>query len=297
MIEARLRSRVSKEALKERVGKVLRENDYDAVVTGPAKFFQPDGRPLFVYVPGVLKESMDTAYETLTTIRGVTTNRGLASGTPRTEMTEKRSYSMPVMSVILGSYEDSGNYRYCRLTAWTAKELEDRWPQLFPLFTTMGEQFKAVVPDRYEAQMKQVAKTKPEWVIPGTPYTTITVNNSYSTGVHTDKGDLDAGFSCLAVARRGNYTGGTLTFPEYRVAVNMNDGDLLLMDAHQWHGNTQMICECGNVLNKGPCKTCGAERVSVVAYFRTDMTRCQSAEKEVEKRLAVENRGFKSVAV
>ena len=109
--------------------------------------------------------------------------------------------------------------------------------------------------------------------------------NSYSTGVHKDKGDLDAGFSALACLRRGTYTGGVLTFPQYRVGADMQDGDLMLMDAHQWHGNTKMICACGDQVQKRPCVTCGAERISVVCYYRTRMAKCGTAEEEYQRAL------------
>ena len=100
----------------------------------------------------------------------------------------------------------------------------------------------------------------------------MTVNNNYPTGVHTDKGDLDEGYSCLMALRRGEYTGGNLVFPEYRVSVNMKEGDLLLMDAHQWHGNTNIV--------KG---SEDAERISLVLYYRTDMMFCGTMEAEAEK--------------
>jgi hypothetical protein len=100
--------------------------------------------------------------------------------------------------------------------------------------------------------------------------------------VHTDKGDLDKGFSTIFTLRRGEYTGGRFVFPEYRVAVDMQDGDLILMDAHQWHGNTAIVCRCGSRLTQ-MCRTCDAERISVVSYMRTAMTSCGSEEEEIKK--------------
>ena len=90
--------------------------------------------------------------------------------------------------------------------------------------------------------------------------------------MHTDKGDLDEGFSCLAVWRRGEYTGGHLALPEWRIAVDMQDRDVLLMDAHQWHGNTAL-----NLLSPD------AERISLVLYYRTRMRECRTAHEESEE--------------
>jgi hypothetical protein len=111
---------------------------------------------------------------------------------------------------------------------------------------------------------------------------TFVTGNTYPTGVHTDKGDLDAGFSTIACLRRGEYTGGRLVFPEYRVAVDMHHGDLLLMDAHQYHGNTALVCACGTEPNNY-CRECGAERISVVSYFRSKVTECGSPDEELRK--------------
>jgi hypothetical protein len=289
LTELRVRTKLTNDAMEQRKRKVLTDADHDVLLKGPSRVQAPDGRPLCVYLPGAVAAEMAEAYPVLTTIRTTTDNRGDASGTTEKQMAGKIQRSKSVMSSILGSFESSGFYKYCRLTSWTAKEMEQRWPTLLPLFQTIGRAFEEHVPGRFQAQMKQVDKCAPDWIIDGTPFTTITVNNTYSTGVHQDKGDLDEGFSCLAVARRGDFKGGRLTFPEYRVAVDMQDGDLILMDAHAWHGNTAINCGCDDgerVLTDGPCADCGAERVSVVAYFRTNMVKCGDVGQEQERAVA-----------
>lgn len=290
--EIRLRSKVREEIAAEFAGKMLTDHERDVLLQGPASVRKPDGSLLCIYLPGVLRAEMDITYNLLTKIRHESDNRGQASGSQRVQVSKNHSRAKPVLSGILGSFENSGYYKHCRLTAWTAAEMNREWPELFPLLIAMGEGFAAYVPDRYEAQMREVANTHADWVIPGTPYTTITVNNTYPTGVHKDQGDLDEGFSCIAVCRRGNFTGGVLTFPEYRVGVDMQDGDLLLMDAHSFHGNTLLFCECGKRLELGPCGTCGAERISVVAYFRTNITECGTRAEETLKAQALADRGL-----
>lgn len=297
LTELRVRSKLTSEAMEARKKKVLSDEDHDVLLRGPTRIMGPTGKPLCVYLPGAVKDDMATAYEVLTTIRGLTENRGYASGTDQKFQQNNLMRAKPVMSSILGAFEASGFYKYCRLTSWTAKEMEDRWPTLLPLFQTIAGRFEEYVPERFANQMREVGKTSADWIIDGTPFTTITVNNTYSTGVHQDKGDLDEGFSCLAVARRGEFTGGKLTFPEYRVAVDMQDGDLILMDAHAWHGNTAIQCTCREevtpgsfgerrVLSDGPCPDCGAERISVVAYFRTNITKCGDRVEEGERAVA-----------
>jgi len=191
---------------------------------------------------------------------------------------------MPVFSGIMGAMDAGPGRGYCRLTNYTREHVE-QWRHMLPFLQKIAVEFRNSVPDRFANQHAHAQDTERSWLVPGTPFTTITINNSYSTGVHTDKGDLDAGFSCLAVGRSGDYTGGWLCFPEYRVGVDMQHGDLLLMDAHQYHGNTQMVCACGEILSRKPCNLCGAERVSVVAYYRTKMTSCGTIEQENHKRV------------
>jgi hypothetical protein len=153
-----------------------------------------------------------------------------------------------------------------------------------PLFEAIDSHFAEQVPDRYRQQLAVARATHPDWRIPGTAFTTVTVNNTYSTGVHQDAGDLPEGFSTLAVARRGAYTGGHLVLPRYRVAFDMRDGDLLLFDAHEWHGNTNMWCPHTDVPLYKPCPE-GCERVSLVTYYRTKVQHCASAADEAAKAL------------
>jgi hypothetical protein len=159
----------------------------------------------------------------------------------------------------------------------------ERWKGLWPLFGLIAEEMAEYVPERFAAQMAEVKKTSPEWVISGTPFTTITFNSTYSTAVHRDKGDLDAGFSTLTVFREGDYKGGWLCFPQYRLAVDMQDGDLLLMDAHDWHGNTEFD-PLPKRMGKGKLDgDPGFRRYSLVSYFRTDMVKCGTSADEYER--------------
>lgn len=323
MTEIRLRSRVAPETLEAQKGKILTPNDYDILIDGAAKVLKPDGKPLAIYLPGALSEPLlDSSYGTLHALKSMETdNRGLASGTQRVKYNEDstRSRSKLVSSAIIGGFEATPRFQYCRLTAWSGKE-NDKFKDLFPMFSAIGNLFAEHVPDRFAVQMGKVNATHPDWRIGDTPFTTITVNNTYPTGVHTDAGDLEEGFSTLAVIRRGRYTGGNLVFPEYRIAVDMKHGDVLLMDAHEWHGNVGltdltpecwwcrlravMVVEAANSRGKfqtipvckehldqarGSLKPGSEqpvepmERISVVSYFRTKFTDCGSAEEEAAK--------------
>jgi hypothetical protein len=330
VLEIRLRNKISKDELEEKKGKILTEEDHNVTLTQPTAVYKPDGKLLCKYLPATFAADwLDGFYNVLSSLKAYQTdNRGLAGGSGRTNSWDSealkptRTRGVPVSSAIIGAFDAKPPFQYCRLTAWTGKENE-QFRSLYPLFQAIGARFAEEVPDRFAAQMKQVARTPEEWVIEGTPFSTITVNNTYPTGVHTDKGDLDEGFSTLTVLRRGSYRGALLTFPEYRVAVDMQDGDLLLMDAHEWHGNTAMFLddpECdmcderataeltferagkatrltrpyclrhAEVINASKGVTVHraqevvpAERISVVSYYRTKIANCGPAEVEAQR--------------
>lgn len=289
MIDIRLRTKVADNAITELTGKVLGPADYDVLLTGPTYVRKPDGKPLCVYLPNALTDHYTPEiYDILHSLRTLTTsNRGLASGTRRVRRGNAetgyatRSEAVNIASTILGSFDPGGNRVYCRLTAWTSKNLP-QWERLHPLLQATANHFAHYVPDRYANQTAHANQAHPEWIIPGTPFSTITVNNSYPTGVHVDKGDLDTGFSSISVHRTGTYTGGQLIFPQYRVAADLGTGDLILMDAHEWHGNVPITCNCGRELN-GPCPDCKAERISLVAYMRTAITKCGTNDEEIAR--------------
>lgn len=280
-------------------------------IEGECRVLKPDGKLLCIYLPGAVKELGTEMYSDFSKIRMMTNNRGYASGSKReSKGSGTRSGSAPIMSAILGSIEmsarkmamDEDNVRpVCRLTAFTAQQVE-QWDNLLPMFQEISRLFEENVPDRFAVQAEEARKTHDEWIIKGTPFTTITVNNTYPTGIHTDKGDLDEGFSTLVALRRGRYTGGWLTFPQFGIAADMQDGDLILMDAHEWHGNTPLLCaDCGEALRKpehrcdegaefaafyGHADQTPPERVSIVSYFRTKMTECGTADEENARRAA-----------
>ena len=276
LVELRMRSRISQPELDKKVGKILTEKDYNVLLTGPTRVVGPSGKPLAVYLPNALSGTWNEEhYPVLHGIKLTTNNRGLASGSKVRKVNLQTRANM-VRSALIGSFDggpETPRVPYCRTTMWTGKHTEE-FRSLYPLFEHIGLLMKEYVPQRFAAQWERAEATDPAWRVPNTPFTTFTVNNTYPTGVHKDKGDLDEGFSCLAVWRKGQYTGGHLTLPEWRLAVDMQDGDLLLMDAHQWHGNTALELESED-----------AERISLVLYYRTKIMACGTAGQELEKEI------------
>jgi hypothetical protein len=197
------------------------------------------------------------------------------------KMVSETSYGNPVDSGIAGWFDRYPRIPYGRATTYTRDHF-DKFKMAYPFLQHLAKGFADLLPWRYGNQMAAANKIDSRFLIPETPFTTVTVNKTFRTAAHRDAGDLDSGLSnLLTLSNDGRYSGGYLIFPEIRMAVNVRPGDLLLVNNHEIiHGNTPIVCEEGS------------ERVSLVVYFREKMLELGSKEYEdlrfeyVEKRRA-----------
>jgi hypothetical protein len=125
------------------------------------------------------------------------------------------------------------------------------------------------MPERHRAQMEYYSRTSGDFRIPGTSFTTVSVNKNFRTAIHRDVGDLKQGFGVMTAFRRGNYRKGYTVFPKFRTAVDMQTSDLCLADVHEWHGNDEIVGLPGTYV-----------RVSLVCYYQEKLAQCRSAEEE-----------------
>lgn len=287
-------------------GKFLENEQFSLLLEESADVYKPDGTPLIIFRKGILsKKACRAAYSSLRGAATVTDNRGYASGLAEqdeaisnavrdgkargriikkdgTVSRTSRAFNRttpgmrgdtdvkPIKSGIVGYWERNARFPYCRMTAFNANT-----PELFakamPLILEINEKFKELHPERYKAQLK-IAQKSPDFIIQGTAFSTITVNKNWRTACHKDKGDFEKGFGVMTAFRAGEYTGGYLVFPKFRVAVDMRTTDLLLADVHEWHGNSPLIGIEGFY-----------ERLSLVMYYRQNMRYCGSAEEELNR--------------
>lgn len=284
----------------EYLGKFLDERHYDTVVKESAKVLKPDGTLLFVYIKDALPRKLcETAFEVMKKVPVTGAgDRGIAAGLltdpnddridrtygePKSvtgaryyRMKEDGTYSnqsiaVPVNSGIIGYFDRSGRQPYCRQTSFNADK-EDLFEQARPFFRRVTEVFKEQVPERFQAQQDYVNKIHPDFVIPETVFTTITVNRNWRTAAHFDKGDYEPGFGVMAVLQSGEYEGCYLIFPKYRVALDMRTGGLAMADVHSMHGSSPLIGETGKFI-----------RISLVLYCRAAMSECGSQQEEIER--------------
>lgn len=196
------------------------------------------------------------------------------------KLTSLTTYAATVFSGIAGFFDRYPRIPYGRATSFTSHK-PDKFAMGFPFLQSLSRGFSELLPNRYAKQKEACDKLDQRFVIPKTVFTTLTVNKTFRTAAHRDAGDLNEGFSNLTVvSNNGKYRGGYLVLPEYRVAVNIRPGDLLLINNHEGiHGNTEMIIEDPE-----------AERISFVSYFREKMLELGSWEYELTRKNYVEHR-------
>ena len=171
----------------------------------------------------------------------------------------KRARSNNVMSSAIGGFDkNAGNP--CRLTHYTKNNLQ-KYVSVFPLCEKISELYFSYFPNKWYSQFNKYEQCPKEFVIPNTNFSTITLNCDFRTATHVDKGDAKEGLTCFTILKNGEFTGGELIFPEYNIAVNVCQGDLLIFDPHQIH--------CNNPLQ-------GSGRVSFVFYLRNKMNLCEN---------------------
>ncbi len=194
------------------------------------------------------------------------------------------SYANPVFSGIAGFFDRYPRYPYGRVCSYNHRHPE-LFEKSFPYLRKLNSLFAELLPQRWSNQRAAADKLDPKFLVGGdTVFTTLTVNKSFRTAAHRDAGDLGSGFSNLGVISTGkDFKGGYLVLPEYRAAVNIRPGDLLLIANHDAiHGNTPIESVTGNPDD--------VERMSIVAYFRENMLQLGSWEYETLRRDYVESR-------
>lgn len=186
-----------------------------------------------------------------------------------------------VKSGIIGSFERSQRFPYCRLTAFNKHHLE-KFKKAYPIIKLVDDLYAELMPKHYKKQRAMADKTAKDFVIPNTSFTTVTVNKNWQTAVHKDAGDYKEGFGNLVALRKGKFIGGYFVVVKWGAAFDMQNGDLLLVDVHQWHGNTPIVADPGAV------------RLSLVMYYREKMIHCGTMSEEL-KRVQKRKKGEKLI--
>jgi hypothetical protein len=176
------------------------------------------------------------------------------------------NYAQSVMSGIAGYFDRYPRIPFGRETSYTEKNRE-KFALSYPYLHKLNSQFRELIPNRWKAQNDQANKLDSRFRIDGTVFTTLTVNHNWRTACHRDAGDFTRGFSniCGVTGPEGKgWRGGQFILPEYRIAINLQPGDMLLVNNHEGiHGNDELIGDDN-------------DRMTIVAYFREKMVDLES---------------------
>ena len=190
------------------------------------------------------------------------------------------NYAQSVMSGIAGFFDRYPRIPHGRACSYNEKH-PDKFALSFPYLQKLNEQFRELIPGRWASQNEQASKLDPRFRIADTVFTTLTVNHNWRTACHRDAGDLSTGFSniCGVTGPEGKgWRGGQFILPEYRIAVNLQPGDMLLVNNHEGiHGNDELIGEDN-------------DRMTIVAYFREKMVELKSWDYEQLRKQYVDER-------
>jgi hypothetical protein len=198
----------------------------------------------------------------------------------RDNFISETNYAQTVISGVAGYYSRYPRIPYGRATSFTEKNPE-LFVKSFPFLNRLNNEFKNLLPQRWAAQRAAADKLDKRFLIDETVFTTLTVNHNWRTAAHLDAGDLGDGFSNLCTFGKG-WKGAELILPEFRAAVDLRPGDLLLVANHTAiHSNAPL---------EAPAEGVEPDRMSLVAYFREDMLDCKSWDYESLRKQYVEER-------
>lgn len=254
-------------------------SEYKIVKKDTDCFDKNTGQLLFKLRKGVISEisrnTFKSAIPRVTSISKNGTNRALSQieanlkdgvdihdGNENMSLEDRLAKLVHIRSNIWGSYDRpkrNSNEGNCRKTALTVKHYE-KWKMMHPLVQEINKLYSELTPKEYKLQKRFInTDVYQNWCIPKTVYSTITINGDTQMVTHRDSQDFKKGFGNLVTLRYGNYKGGETLFPNYHVGVDLQEGDMLIMNVHELHCNGPII---------------GTGRVSIVCYLRENINKC-----------------------
>jgi hypothetical protein len=168
---------------------------------------------------------------------------------------------------IVGHYDylNNATRRKCRLTKYTRENWSQIATNLQDFLTRLNDVYRLNCPEHHRLQN---AAIPPQHRLLNTCFSTLSVNDTFRTAKHTDKGDFRSGFGCVCVLD-GSYSGCHLAFPGLGKAFALRPGDVIMFDTSLEHGNTEP-------------HFLPWSRLGIVAYFRTGLAsqRCEAEHRD-----------------
>lgn len=273
----KLKKQLTDQQAEKLKGKYLNESNYDLLITEDADGYDVNGNLLFRFRKNAIPlETLMLGVNSFKDSIELTESRGYASGSSHKRIRKDGSVSNitvgnKVESGSVGFMDSGAMVKYCRKTAF-AKNYFDKYKSGIPFVKFIDDKYKELCPTHYAKQKAIAQGTNQNYIIGDTAFTTVTVNKNFRTAVHQDAGDYPEGFGNLIAYREGNWTGGYFCLPQYKVAIDLQNTDILFVDVHKWHGNTDFINTEKDWL-----------RISFVIYYREYMYKCKQPAEELLK--------------
>lgn len=238
----------------ELLGTVPLSAQFSKVIEPPAKLYA-EGRCIGIY-------------DTLPSWLG---QKGHAIAQKVKPKKQTRTQGLPTKSSVLGALPRLAlrNY-YCRFSADTSENPE-LWNLAKEFALHVCKIYEEHLPEEYERHLAQTKETiVPDWVVPGTPFTTINFNVNHAIRHHRDAANQKGVWSNVIILRK-KARGGLLVLPEYGVALTQSDGALIIFDGQKvMHGVTPIQMEATGY------------RCSVVLYALDQFKNCYPYAQELE---------------
>jgi len=247
-------------------------DSFETVITEDAEYRDPvTGKLIFIFRKNVIPKDLATiAWDTFKKVaQKKNDNRGFAAGLlPDGSAKKKDKYGVTRGNIsrsnIVGYYDkpviqDKKKFpgkSVCRLTSFNSKNTE-LFTKSEPFFQCINKVYKTHAPEEYQRQLEHSTLCHQDLIIKDTAFSTVTCNYNWRTACHTDSGDFKEGLGNLTVI--GEHTGGIIGFPKYNIGIDVQSCDVLLMNSHEVHCNTEIL---------------SGERLSFVCYLRENMYKC-----------------------
>lgn len=257
--------------------KYASEKHFTQLIDHDADVYDMNGNLLLKFRKNAIPiEVLKQGYESFKDSIELTESRGAASGSSHKRIRKDGSVSNitvgnKVLSGNVGYMDSSAMVKYCRKTAF-ARKYFDKFKAGITFVKYVDKMYNELCPEHHKKQKNIAMATNQNYIIEDTSFTTVTVNKNFRTAIHKDAGDFKDGFGNLIVYREGGWSGGYFCLPEFGVAVDLHNTDILFVDVHRFHGNTEFKNFTDDCL-----------RISFVLYYREYMYLCKSPTEQLEE--------------
>jgi len=261
---------------RELEGTYANYSHYSHLIKHDAKIYAPDGSLFARYMPEKLSaEVLKLPLPVMKAVSTPITNRGTAAykGSMFDRIRKKDGLLSGTHVVDEGvakllGYSDQIGYlegkkgteargtQFCRPTQIT-RDHPERLILMKPLALEATGMFQREMPEEYAAQVAELAGAGTYRITDAV--STINLNRDWQTAYHPDANDLPNGWAIMFVG--GEYAGGDVVVPQFRLRFELRPGTLLIFKPHVIHGNLPFSGELlqGVLFGREHIASCGGQ--------------------------------------